>query len=209
VTLDHFEELWAVDFEFTAPPGERPAPVCLVAKELRTGCVVREWQGEFGRLPPYRTDGKALFVAYYASAEVGCHIALGWPIPVNIVDLFCEFRNGLNGLTPPGGWGLLGALAAHGLAHINAADKDAGRDLVMRGGPWSPPERQHILDYCQSDVDALGRLVERVAPTLDLRAPCCADAIWRRQRRSSGPACRSTCRRWPGCRKAGKASRRD
>src|SRR3954470_21451294 len=136
VTLDDFEEVWVVAFEFTAPPGERPGPVSLVAKELRGGRVACQWQGEFERLPPYRTDGKALFVAYYASAEIGCHIALGWPIPINILDLFCEFRNSLNGLAPPAGWGLLGALAAHGLAHIATAHKDAGRDLVMRGGPW-------------------------------------------------------------------------
>jgi hypothetical protein len=41
VTLDDFEELWCVDFEFRAPAGERPDPVCLVARELRTGRVVR------------------------------------------------------------------------------------------------------------------------------------------------------------------------
>jgi hypothetical protein len=124
--------------------------------------------GEFSPLPPYRTDGKALFIAYYASAEIGCHLALGWPMPINTLDLFCEFRNRLNGLAPPAGWGLLGALAAYGLTHITAADKDAGRDLVIRGGPWSPPERQSILDYCATDVDALHRLLERMAPDLDL-----------------------------------------
>ena len=30
----HYRRLWAADFEFTAPPGERPVPLCLVAKEL-------------------------------------------------------------------------------------------------------------------------------------------------------------------------------
>jgi hypothetical protein len=162
-----FEELWAVDFEFTAPPGERPVPVCLVARELRTGRVVRQWQGEFGPLPPNRTDGGALFIAYYSSAELGCHLALGWPMPVNTLDLFCEFRNSLNGLSPPAGWGLLGALAAHGIPHLSTADKDAGRDLVMRGGPWSDEERQYVIEYCQSDVDALAQLLERMLPGLD------------------------------------------
>jgi hypothetical protein len=85
-----------------------------------------------------------------------------------MLDLFCEFRNCLNGLAPPAGWGLLGALAAHGLSHITTADKDAGRDLVIRGGPWSAEEREHILDYCQSDVDALDQLLVRMAPRIDL-----------------------------------------
>jgi len=29
-----FNEIWAVDFEFRADPGERPVPICLVALEL-------------------------------------------------------------------------------------------------------------------------------------------------------------------------------
>lgn len=28
-----FKEIWAVDFEFGADPGENPAPICLVALE--------------------------------------------------------------------------------------------------------------------------------------------------------------------------------
>jgi hypothetical protein len=30
-------QAWCVDFEFGAPPGERPSPICMVARELRTG----------------------------------------------------------------------------------------------------------------------------------------------------------------------------
>ena len=32
-----FREVWAVDFEFAAPDGERPKPICLVARELKMG----------------------------------------------------------------------------------------------------------------------------------------------------------------------------
>jgi hypothetical protein len=74
-----FHEVWAVDFEFIAGAGERPVPVCLVARELRTDRLLRFWQHEFGDRPPYPIDDSALFVAYYASAELGCHRALGWP----------------------------------------------------------------------------------------------------------------------------------
>ena len=116
MTLDDFEELWCVDCEFRAPAGERPDPVCLVARELRTGRLVRRWRCEFSTLPPYRTDGQALFIAYYASAELGCHLALDWPMPVNVLDLYAEFRSATNGLPTPAGRGLLGALAYFGLA---------------------------------------------------------------------------------------------
>ena len=38
--LDMYREVWAVDFEFMAPPGERPDPVCLVARELKSGKTI-------------------------------------------------------------------------------------------------------------------------------------------------------------------------
>jgi hypothetical protein len=156
-----------VDAEFRAPPGERPDPVCVVARELRSGRVVRQWRGEFTPLPPYRIDGESLMVSYYASAELGVHLALNWPIPVNVLDLFAEFRNATNGLPLPAGRGLIGALAYYGLPHIAAAEKDAGRQLVMRGGPWSSEERERILAYCASDVDALAQLFARMESGID------------------------------------------
>ena len=39
--LDAYREVWLVDFEFSAPPGERPDPVCLVAREFRSGRSLR------------------------------------------------------------------------------------------------------------------------------------------------------------------------
>jgi hypothetical protein len=36
-----FDEVWLVDFEFQASPGNRPIPVCLVAWELETGRKLR------------------------------------------------------------------------------------------------------------------------------------------------------------------------
>jgi DNA polymerase I len=42
------------------------------------------------------------------------------------------------------------------------------RDLVLRGGPWSEQERIAILDYCESDVAALARLLHAILLRLDL-----------------------------------------
>jgi DNA polymerase-1 len=80
-----FREIVAADFEFTAPPGERPNPVCMVAHELRSGRRFRLWRDQLGRLPPYATGPDVLFVAYYASAELDCYRVLGWPIPERIL----------------------------------------------------------------------------------------------------------------------------
>jgi hypothetical protein len=107
----------------------------------------------------------SLFVAYYASAEIGCHLALGWPVPERVLDLFTEFRNLTNGIPPANGSGLLGALSHYGLDSIGAVEKDAMRELVLRGGPWTDAERTAILDYCESDVAALARLLLKRFPT--------------------------------------------
>jgi hypothetical protein len=66
------------------------------------------------------------------------------------------------------GSGLLGALAYHGLDGIGAIEKDEMRALILRGGPWSHAERTVILDYCESDVAALARLLPVMLPHIDL-----------------------------------------
>jgi hypothetical protein len=162
-----FREIWLVDFEFIAPPGERQDPVCLVARELLSCRTIRLWRDNFGPVPPYPIDPGCLFVAYYASAELGCHRALGWPMPARILDLFAEFRDRLNGL-PWSGWGLVNALGYFGLDTIGADEKAEMRQLIIDGGPWDDDERVAILDYCESDVDALARLLPVMLPKIDL-----------------------------------------
>ena len=38
------------------------------------------------------------------------------------------------------------------------------RDRIMAGFPFAERDRADILDYCQSDVDAMGPLLERMLP---------------------------------------------
>jgi DNA polymerase-1 len=161
-----YREVWAWDFEFLALDGERPEPVCMVARELRSGRLLRFWQDELPAEPPFRTDAEALFVSYVASAEVGCHLALNWPAPARILDLAAEFKVATNGWSLPCGPGLLGALQAYGLDAMAAEEKNAWRRIVMRGGPWSDAERQGVLDYCQADVDALVELLPKMLPSI-------------------------------------------
>ena len=167
-----FSEVWCCDFEFSIEDGERPDPVCLVAWELKSGRKVRLWRDEFGPFPPYSVGPNSLFIAYYASAEIGCHLALGWPKPVRILDLFTEFRCHTNGIRPAGGSGLLGALSYYGLDGMAASEKDSMRDLVLRDGPWSDQERKDILIYCEEDVSSLAKLLPPMLRHIDLpRAP--------------------------------------
>jgi hypothetical protein len=168
-SLSPYRRVWAADFEFTTGPGERPVPLCLVARELRTGALVRLWLADGApAAAPLDTGPDALFVAYYASAELGCFLALDWPMPVRILDLYAEFRNLTSGLPVPCGNGLLGALAYLGLDGLAAAEKEGMRQLALRGGPYTAAEQLALLAYCQSDVDALARLLPRMLPRIDL-----------------------------------------
>jgi hypothetical protein len=90
-------------------------------------------------------------------------------MPARILDLFTEFRNLTNGWETIAGNSLLGALTHFGLDGIGAAEKEEMRGLVLRGGPWTPEEQAAVLDYCESDVAALARLLPVMLPLIDLR----------------------------------------
>ena len=163
-----FDEIWLHDFEFVAQPGERPDVVCLGALELRAGQTILAWRDELGEQPPYRTDHKVLFVNFVANAEMACHLSLGWPVPVHVLDLNPVFRNLTNGRSTPEGKGLIGALRYFGLDAIDAKRKEAMQQRVMQGALFTASERKQILKYCMSDVDALARLLARMLPEINL-----------------------------------------
>jgi DNA polymerase I len=140
-----------------------------VARELHTGREIRLWRGELLALSaaPFNIGDDAVFVAYFASAELGCFLQLGWPLPTNVVDLFVEHRRETNGVPTPCGDSLVGALALRGLGHIDAGEKDVMRRLILDNITWSNTEQAAILDYCATDVAALVALLPRMAPTID------------------------------------------
>jgi DNA polymerase-1 len=163
-----FTSTWMVDFEFITRDGsgERPIPVCVTAAESHSGRVLQFWSEDLVR-PPYPLDASALYVCYWARAELSCHAALGWPMPCRILDLGVEFRRLTNGLGKlPNGRGLLGALLWYGLDAMNAVEKHDLRALIQRGGPWTRAERRAILDYNKRDVDALIGLYPKMLPDI-------------------------------------------
>ena len=177
--FDRFQQIVVVDFEHEFGghksfeeancSGERPCPVCMAAKELRSGKRVKYFRGGFPDRPPFSTGPDALWVAYYSSAEWGDFLALDWQRPTCVLDLFTEFRNLTNGLETPAGAGLVGALVYFGIDHISAQEKDDMRLLILRGGPWSADEQEAILKYCEEgDVLPLEHLLAKMAPHIDL-----------------------------------------
>jgi hypothetical protein len=142
----------------------------MAALERKSGRRLRLWEDALQRLeaPPYAIDRDSLFVAYYASAEIGCHLALDWCPPGTVLDLYAEFRNLTNGKETPCGAGLVGAMTWFGLGSLNIIEKEEMRRLAMRGGPYTESEKAALLDYCESDVMALDKLLSQMLPGLDV-----------------------------------------
>jgi hypothetical protein len=163
-----FRKVYGVDFEFSCPDGERPAVRCMTAREFRTGEEILLWLDDVPPPPsPFPPD--ALVVAYFASAEMGCFLALGWEMPAHVLDLYVEFKwmtCGKDGANPYPK--LIYALDWFGLESISASEKKEMQNLAIRGGPYTGDERRALLDYCMSDVDALARLLPRMLPRIDL-----------------------------------------
>ena len=63
---------------------------------------------------------------------------------------------------------MLGASVFYGISSMSAATKDAMRDLILGGGPWTQDEQEAILSYCQQDVEVLTELLTKMAPDIDL-----------------------------------------
>jgi len=164
--------IYLLDFEFHPAHGREgnpPEPVCMVVRKWPSGITERYWQCDLKRLAaaPFPTGEKALCVAYFASAELDCFQVLGWPPPANVLDLFAEFRCITNGLRLTHGSTLLGAMLYYGLPCISGEQKDAMRDLVLTGGPWSAIEQFEILNYCETDVVALEQLLNAMNDEID------------------------------------------
>ena len=164
--------IYLLDFEFHpfgGREGNLPVPVCVVVREWPSGRTQRHWLADLQQMAtcPFPSGEKALCVAYFASAEMDCFHALGWPHPVHLLDLFTEFRCLTNGGQIAHGYGLLGALLHYGLPSIGGEQKDAMRDLILTGGPWSSTEEMEIMDYCESDVVALAHLLTAMQSQID------------------------------------------
>ena len=168
-----YKTVWLVDWEFRSVDNERHVePVCVVAYELFSRRTLRLWRDLLGNHPPYDVGEDSILVAYSAAAELSCHLALGWPLPSRVLDLYFEFRNLTSGVFLPYDEkkkrGLLVALTYFGLSGISALAKEQTRALILRPGDWTEAEKQEILGYCESDVIALKALLPKILPRIKL-----------------------------------------
>lgn len=180
--LSSFEAIIVLDFEFNfiahdgdrPDIGGRPIPVCMCAIELRTGTRWTLGRDELlGRKsPPFPINDRTLFVCFVASAEMTCFRVLGWPMPRHVLDLSPEFRAHVSGLYVPEGRGLIGALSYFDLAgRMPVVEKDATRDRILAGGPFSAEDRADFETYCMADTEGTGALLFAMWPIIKDKWP--------------------------------------
>ena len=163
-----FTAVWNVDFEYRQPDdnSERPWPLCMVAREFYTRQELRLWRDDLLtlRAAPFDTGEHSLVVAYAVAAEASCFLALDWPLPANVLDLYAEHLLDINGLgLPREAYTLIGAMARHRLPVMSATHKEAMRGKIIDQDHWSPDDVAEILAYCADDVDAGERLLQAMA----------------------------------------------
>jgi DNA polymerase I len=115
------------------------------------------------KAPPFDIGPRTIVTGYFLSAEMSCFQELGWPCPENLLDIFVEFRNQINGNKPPLGFTLQSCLHYFGERMIE--DKERWREVAIRG-PETDEEWRGLMDYCMEDVDACDVLLSKVCQYL-------------------------------------------
>lgn len=156
-----------VDFEYRAAEGEHPLPLCMVAKSYQDGGMWSEWlEGNRHQGCPFPLGSDVLYVTFMATAEINCHRVLGWRLPSNVIDLHAEFRRITSGYNLPE-HSLYAALRYFGSFAHSQASKDEMRDRICRSDHFDSTDKEAILNYCESDVDALMELLGHMWPHLE------------------------------------------
>lgn len=163
------KQFWVCDFEFTISEGNRPKPICMVAHEINTGKTESIWlQGVANPQPPFNPlDENVTYISFYSIAELTCHLALNWSLPINIIDLYPEYKIVTNGYIGEKN-GLIDACARYGVPTIDQVTKDTIRVRIIQGPPYTDEEKNIILEYCKTDVIETTGLYKAMLPTLDI-----------------------------------------
>jgi DNA polymerase I len=158
-----FKRAIVIDFEYEAPRGDLPIPLCMVAHELDENLehvrTIRLWRGEFGPQPPFDIGDDTVVVAYTAWAELTCFMVLGWRFPKHIFDLHTAFLAASNVLSPyepdekriKDRKRLVDACKLYGLNGWEQISKESiAKDIGE--GRWRDHGQPVVLQYCEEDV---------------------------------------------------------
>ena len=205
-----FDTIWHADFEYREDANHLPVPVSLFAYEQHTGTEIflRREQLPTLRRAPFRVGPRDLLVTFAANAEMSCFLALGWPFPINVLDLYVETIAAINGRTDiwpqKGRPGLLAALELHGLPAPSADTKTDMRRLILDHTDYTPEQWREIEAYNRSDIIAgTVPLLDAMAGSVDLPRALHRGRYMMAVARRSVLGCRLTRPTSPGCRRIG------
>jgi DNA polymerase-1 len=173
-SFGRFREIWDRDYEFRIDGNGRPVPICLFARELRSGREIFMRRDELLACTrqPFDVGPDTLVISYAATAELGCDLALGFEVPTNVICTFVETCAALNGLDAYGlerkRPSLLEACDLYGIPHMTKAHKTEMRDLILNHKHYTEDQWAKIRGYNIEDVDADIPLFLVHAPTMDV-----------------------------------------
>ena len=172
--LSQFERVYVWDSEYQTVPGWHVRPVCMSATELHSG---EKFSCRFDAPGqhvenPLDFGPKALHISYSAPAELGFALAAGWGLPVNVLDLWVEYRVLTNGSVDFRGnkpeTDLISACNAYGITDTTPrVVKDMNRDRIIQGHPFTDAEMRQIQTYCDDDVKMLRDFADRILPDIE------------------------------------------
>ena len=150
-----------IDTEYRLDEKYRQHVVCLVAHEWPGGRTDRIWLDDNHNQAVQLPCGEdTRWVSFVATAELRSMLVLGHPLPKRVLDLYVENRwlhnlqestNERKRKKEEHFWSLPTALRRFGCDSMGVEEKEAMRDLILRGGPYTE-QKKDILDYCEADV---------------------------------------------------------
>ena len=172
--LQQYSAVWVWDSEYVAVPGCHVTPVCMSAIELHTERKVSVAFDHNGARPenPMDFGPDALHVLFMATADLGFALAAGWGLPCKVLDLWVEYRCLTNGLEDNQGekleTNIIAACHRFGIYDTTpVAEKEANRDRIMRGFPFTDEEMHGIQTYCTDDVQMTVNLANNMVPDIE------------------------------------------
>jgi hypothetical protein len=119
-----------------------------------------------------------LFILWAADADILTFIAMGWPVPLNVIDLRIEWMrvdNGGNqyksGSKEKNGYSLLDAARALRVKAVPDSVKKYWRSIAIRGPPFTEEEKIGLIRYCRGDVDCTVRVLLELWELVGLAIP--------------------------------------
>jgi hypothetical protein len=129
-----FESIWVLDFECHQIEGGLPDPLCVVARELRSGAECARWldPATLGRCRTIPVPGRSSWrmARMPNGSAMSCLIGRCRTLCSIRTPRFRAARNGLE----DGKANLLVAASRYGIPTISTAAKDAGRAIAMLSG---------------------------------------------------------------------------